>query len=104
MNFGFLKTAVPTFNGDIRGYSKWKSEVEDHVADMAMSSMKAALHQLGRITPKNCDVTKCNDLKEAWAKLTSKFGCSDQIVRILLKDFADLKLKGGTEEAKLVEF
>ena len=33
----------------------------------------------------------------------SKFGCSDQITRILLKDFTNLTLKGATEEAKLVE-
>ena len=30
-------------------------------------------------TTMNCDLTRCSDLKDAWAKLTSKFGCSDQI-------------------------
>ena len=48
-NFGFYKMAVPTFNGDIRDYSKWKSEVEDHVADMTKSSIKH-LHQKRHIS------------------------------------------------------
>ena len=102
-NFGFSKTAVPTFEGDIREFSKWKSQVEDHIADMAKTSIKAALHQLDRITPKKCDVTKCATLEEAWAKLSGKFGCSDQIARILLKDFSSLSLRGATEEAKLIQ-
>ena len=70
---------------------------------MAKSSMKAVLHQLNRKTSKTCDVTKCSDLKEAWTKLISKFGCSNQIVRTLLKDFINLTLKRASEEAKLVE-
>lgn len=102
-NFGFSKTAVPTFKGDIREFSKWKSQVEDHIKDMEKTSLKAALHQLDRITPKTCDVTRCTTLTEAWAKLSGKFGCSDQIARVLLKDFSSLTLKGTNEEAKLVQ-
>ena len=103
-DFGFSKTSVPSFDGDIRKFPKWRSQVEDFIKDMSKrSSEKTAIHQLDRLTPEICDVSRCPTVLEAWKKLEAKFGSSTNIARLILQDFDSLSLKSKTEEAKLIE-
>ena len=102
-DYGYSKTPVPTFDGDIRQYTKWRSQVEEHLESIKKTtSDKTAILKLDRLTPPICDVSNCNTLKEAWDKLAAKYGCSTNIARVLLEDFKAFTPKGRTDEAKMV--
>ena len=103
-DFGYAKTPVPTFDGNIRNFTKWKIQVQDHLESWRKStSEKSAILKLDRLTPTKCDVSNCATLKEAWDKLTAKFGSATNIARVLLEDFKAYTPKGRTDEAKLVD-
>ena len=103
-NFCFTKVQVPEFKGDVKEFTKWRSQVEDYLTDVAnRSTQKQAVHQLDRLTPPHIDVSRCENLTEAWAKLSSKFGSPTHIARLILRDFSELTLKKKTDEAKLIE-
>ena len=103
-DFGYAKTPVPTFDGNIRSFTKWKIQVQDHLEAWRKStSEKSAILKLDSLTPSKCDVSNCASLKEAWDKLTAKFGSATNIARVLLEDFKAYSPKGRTDEAKLVD-
>ena len=103
-DFCFAKVQVPEFKGDVKEFTKWRSQVEDYLNEVARKSTeKASVHMLDRLTPRTIDVSRCNTLTEAWTKLSSKFGSPTHIARLLLRDFAACTLKKHTDEAKLIE-
>ena len=103
-DFCFAKVPVPEFRGDVKEFTKWRSQVEDYLKEVARkSTQKAAVHMLDRLTPRHIDVSRCDTLTEAWAKLSSKFGSPTHIARLLLRDFTTFTLKKHTDEAKLIE-
>ena len=103
-DFCFAKVPVPDFKGDAREFTKWRSQVEDYLNEVARkSTQKSAVHMLDRLTPKTSDVSRCLTLTEAWSKLSSKFGSPVHIARLLLRDFSNCSLKKNTDEAKVIE-
>ena len=103
-DFCFAKVQVPDFKGDVKEFTKWRSQVEDYLKEVAKkSTQKAAVHMLDRLTPRHIDVSRCDNLTEAWAKLSSKFGSPTHIARLILRDFTGTTLKKHTDEAKLIE-
>ena len=103
-DFCFAKVPVPEFKGDVKEFTKWRSQVEDYLNEVARKSTeKASVHMLDRLTPRTIDVSRCDTLTEAWTKLSSKFGSPTHIARLLLRDFAACTLKKHTDEAKLIE-
>ena len=58
---------------------------------------------MDRLTPKDIDVSRCLALKEAWEKLTGRYGSPVHIACILLKDFSELKLTKINDESNLIQ-
>ena len=72
-DFGFTKIPIPNFQGNVKNFTKWRSQVEDYLTETANKSTKRqAVQVLDRLTPKDIDVSRCPTLKEAWEKLTDE--------------------------------
>merc|ERR1711895_426100 len=103
-DFGFAKIPIPKFQGNVKDFTKWRSQVEDYLNKNAnKSTEKQAVQLLDRLTPKDIDVSKCPTLKEAWEKLTGEYGLPVHIACLLLKDFSEFKLTKLNDESNLVQ-
>merc|ERR1711895_177196 len=103
-DFGFTKIPIPSFQGNVKDFTKWRSQVEDYLNETASKlTEKQAVQLLDRLTPKDIDVLRCPTLKEEWEKLTSAYGSPVHIARILLKDFSELKLTKMNDESNLIQ-
>ena len=57
-HYGYNKISLPEYSGNIREYSKWRSQVEDYLEQTAKQSFqKQAVNILDRITPSGIDIT-----------------------------------------------
>ena len=103
-DFGFAKIPIPNFQGNVKDFTKWRSQVEDYLNETASKSTeKQAVQLLDRLTPKDIDVSRCLTLKEAWEKLTGEYGSPVHIARLLMKYFSEFKLTKLNEESNLVQ-
>merc|ERR1711895_136807 len=103
-DFGFAKIPIPSFQGNVKDFTKWRSQVEDYLNETASKSTeKQAVQLLDRLTPKDIDVSRCLTLKEAWEKLTGEYGSPVHIAHLLLKDFSQFKLTKLNDESNLVQ-
>ena len=85
-DYGFAKTQVPEFKGDVKEYTKWRRQVEGYlITYAAATSQTQAVQHLDSITPKEIDVSRCSTLEDAWIKLTSEFGSPVYIARVLIR-------------------
>ena len=65
-DFGFTKIPIPNFHGNVKDFTKWRSQVEDYLTKTANKlTEKQAVQVLDRLTPKDIDVSRCSTLKEA---------------------------------------
>ena len=77
--------------------------MEDYLNETASrSTERQAVNHLDRLTPNQIDVSRCTTLKDAWEKLTGRYGSPVYIARLLMKDFFDFKLTKANDETNML--
>ena len=65
-DFGYAKIQIPSFQGNVKEFTKWRSQVEDYLNETASKlTEKQTVQLLDRLTPKDIDDSRCSTLKEA---------------------------------------
>ena len=97
----YAKETFPKFEGEIRKYPAWKKEMKELV--LPGLEVVRQIRLLDKQSPEAVDLTNCTTVEEAWVELDTKYGNSVNISTTLMEEFLGYKLKGVSDESKVVE-
>ena len=97
----YKKEDLPTYDGTIREYPRFKKEWLSLVAPGRPQDWQ--LIHLDKRTPKDTDLAICVTLEEAWQLLDDRYACPTTVSTKLVQVYMDTKLKARGDASKLVE-
>ena len=96
---------MPTFQGDVRDYPRFKSDFNEQVVPHvggdknAAYALKSCLSKVAYDLVKNVD----NDIAEMWRRLDDKYGKPSKLVDVIMYDIKKLKMVREGEEKSFID-
>ena len=97
----YAKESFPKFEGELRKYPAWKKEMQELV--LPGMEVVRQIRLLDKQSPAEVDLQTCTTVAEAWRELDTRFGNRVNISNALMDDFVGHKLRGISDESRVVE-